>query len=56
MVAHVVSRNIPNSKQDALSFVIARAILVRLSKIAKSDWSVNGRNNVRQSNVARGFG
>jgi hypothetical protein len=55
MVAHVMSRNIPNSEQDALSFVITRAVLMGLSKVTKGDRTVDGRNNVGQANIARSF-
>jgi hypothetical protein len=55
MVSHVVSCNIPNGEQDALSFVIARAILMGLAKVTKSDGAVYGRNNVRQTNIAWSF-
>jgi hypothetical protein len=55
MVSHVVSRNIPNSEQDTLPFVVTRAVLVGLSKVTKGDGSVDGRNNVGQANVAWRF-
>jgi hypothetical protein len=46
VIAHVVSRNIPDSEQDTLSFVIARAVLMGLTEIPKGDGAVNSRNNV----------
>jgi hypothetical protein len=56
MVSHVVSCNIPNSEQDALSLMVARAVLMGLTEVAKGDGAVYGRNNVGQANVTWGFG
>jgi hypothetical protein len=52
----MVSRNIPNSEQDALSFMVARTILMGLAKITKGDGAIDGRYNVGETNVAWSFG
>jgi hypothetical protein len=51
MFSHVSSRKIPNRQQNTLSVVIAGAILVWRTKISQSNWAINSRNNVRQSNL-----
>lgn len=56
MFAHVLPSNIPNSKKNTLPLVVARAVLVRLSEIANRDGAVDGRNNLRQTDVAGGLG
>jgi hypothetical protein len=44
-MAHMLASHIPNRKQYAVTFVVACTVLVRLTKVAKRDWSVGCRNN-----------
>jgi hypothetical protein len=45
-MAHMFASHIPNSEQHAMTLVVACTVLVRLTKVAKRDWSVGCRNNV----------
>ncbi len=49
--SHVSSRKIPNRQQNTLSVVIAGAVLVWRAKISQGNWTINSRNNVRQTNL-----
>ena len=51
MLAHVFARDVPDGEQDAVSFVIACAVLVRLTKITKRDWAVGCRDDLRKQDV-----
>lgn len=44
----MLSGHFPDRVEDALSFVIARAFLVRLAEITNGDGSVHGRNDFAQ--------
>ncbi len=41
MFSHVLSSYIPDGEQDALTFVVAGAILVWLTKVAQRDGAIN---------------
>jgi len=51
MFSHVSSSKIPNRQQNTLSVVIAGAVLVWRAKISQGNWTINSRNNVRQTNL-----
>ncbi len=53
MSFHVFARDIPNRQQHAMTFVITRAVLMRLPKVTKSDRSVDRGNDFRKANVLR---
>jgi hypothetical protein len=53
MVTHMLTRDVPDGEKDAMSLVIACAVLVRLSKIAKRDWAISCRNDLRKQDVLR---
>jgi hypothetical protein len=50
-MAHVLAGNIPNSEQHAVTFMIARTILVWLTKITERDWAVGCRNDFREQDL-----
>jgi hypothetical protein len=50
VLTHVATDVGPNTQENALSFVITGAILMGFSKVACSDWSVNGGNDFCQGN------
>ena len=49
--AHVISCLVPDAEQDALSLVVARAILVRLAEVAERDRTVDGRHDLGETDV-----
>lgn len=53
MLTHVTSSDVPNCEQYALPFVVACSVLVRRTKVAESDRTVNGRNDVGQLDIGR---
>lgn len=50
---HHVARVFPYGKQDALSFVVAGAILVRSTEISESNGSVDSTHNFCERDVNR---
>jgi hypothetical protein len=50
-MSHVFTSNVPNCEQHAVALVIASAILVWLTKIAKRDWAVGCRNDFRKQDL-----
>ena len=51
MFAHVLTRNVPDGEQDALSLVVTRPVLVGLSEITQGDRSVDGRDDLGHPDV-----
>jgi hypothetical protein len=39
------TRNIPNCKQDTMAFMVTCAVLMRLTKVSKRNWSISSSNN-----------
>lgn len=52
MLAHVFACQVPNCEQHALSFVIARAVGMRFTKITKGDRTINCGHNFGQPDLA----
>lgn len=48
---HVLGGNVPYGEQDALPFVVARAVLMRLTEVPQSDWSVHRGDDLGQVNL-----
>lgn len=53
MFAHVARRHVPDGEQHALALVVARAALVGLAEVAKSDGPVHGRDDLGQPDLVR---
>ena len=51
VMPHVLAGCVPDGQQNALSFVAAGAVLVRLSEIANRDRPVNGGDDLGQLDV-----
>jgi hypothetical protein len=50
-MAHMFASNIPNCEQDAVTLVIASAILVWLAKVSKRDRAIGCRDNFGEQNL-----
>ena len=48
MAPHVFAGGVPYGQEDALTFVVARSVLVRLAEVAQGDGSVDGRDDLRE--------
>lgn len=53
---HRCAHVLPDSEQDALTLVIARASSVRFAEVAKRDGSIDGSNDLSQRDVCRRTG
>ena len=53
VVAHVLARRIPDRQQNALPFVTARTVLMRLAEISDGDRAVDGRDDLGKFDVVR---
>jgi hypothetical protein len=51
VLTHVVTGLFPDRKENALPFMVAGAVLMRFAEVAKSDRSVDCRNDLAQSDV-----
>jgi hypothetical protein len=51
VVSHVFTGHIPDCQQNAMTFMVARAILVGLSEIAQCDWPIRCRNNFGEQDL-----
>ena len=51
VLAHVISHVGPHAQQNALAFVVARAVAVRLAKVAGHDGSIDGSDNFGEGDV-----
>ena len=47
---------IPNGEKDTLSFVVTRAVGMRLTKVSRHDRTIDGADNVRQADLLGGMG
>ena len=51
--AHVARRDVPDGEKNALSLVVACTLLMRLAEIAECDRSVDGRDDLGESDLTR---
>ena len=51
MLSHVFTGNVPDRQENAMAFVIARAILMRLSEVAERDWAICCGNDLRKKDL-----
>lgn len=49
--AHLITDVLPDRKQDALPFVIARSVCVRFAEVAKNDGTVDGADDLSQRDL-----
>lgn len=56
MVPHVLAGLLPDGKEDALTLVITRPVLVGFAEVSEDDRPVDGRDDLRQADVTRGAG
>ena len=53
IATHVFADVVPHGKQDALAFVVAGTVGVRLTEISGDDWAVNCADDVGQTDFLR---
>ena len=53
MMPHVFTGLFPDRQQDALTLVITRSVGMRLAEVAQSDRTVDGRDDLRESDLVR---
>ena len=51
VAAHVLACRLPHCQEHALSLVVARAVLVRLSEISEDNWPVDSGDDLREANL-----
>ena len=56
MVTHVLTGLFPDRQQDALSLVITGPVGMRFAEVAEGDRTVDGRDDLGQTNVVRRTG
>jgi hypothetical protein len=54
--AHVLAYVFPDAEQDALTFVLARPVLMRTTEVSGSDGSVNSGDDLAESDLVGGSG
>lgn len=53
MLTHVLSGDVPDRQQDALSIVVACSVLMRCAEVAQCDRSIDRRDDLGEANLRR---